>query len=53
MQASLIPAHVHTLCAGNLNVLTGNKVRKYRTSVAFGNRDSLQEIHDPRINNQK
>ena len=52
-QASLIPAHVHTLCAGNLNMLTGNKVRKYRSiGVAFGNGDSLQEIHHPRRNKQ-
>ena len=25
-QASVIPAHAHTLCAGNVNILTGNNV---------------------------
>ena len=25
-QASLIPTHAHTLCKGNVNILTGNNV---------------------------
>ena len=33
-QGSLIPAHAHTLCAGNLGQLTGNFTWKSRTFVS-------------------